>query len=84
MADHPLADLDEVFEVNCAVQMGETIVVASQKVNVTRSATSAMDRQTTERGNIVVDVNQTKVEATLYNATYVQWSKIISKRSHQM
>ena len=69
MADHPLADKDEVFEVNCGVKMGETIVVASQKVNVSRAATSASDRQLTERGNIIVDVNQTLPEDTLYNAT---------------
>ena len=68
MGDHPNADNEEVFEAKCAVKMGDVVVVASQKVNVSRSAQSENDRKTIERGNIVVDVNQTESADTLYNA----------------
>ena len=50
-----------------AVTMNETvIVIASQKVNVTRGASSATERMTSERGNIVVqfkNLTETKYDA---------------------
>ncbi len=73
MSDEPSTANSAVFEANLAVKMGETIATASQKVNVSRLSASEdngkQHRQTIERGNIVVDVNQTLEEATLYNAT---------------
>ena len=48
MGDHPNADNEEVFEAKCAVKMGDVVVVASQKVNVSRSAQSENDRKTIE------------------------------------
>ena len=50
-----------------AVTMNETVIVmGSQKVNVTRGASSKTERMTSERGNIVVHFeNLTK---TTYNA----------------
>ena len=68
MSDHPKTVNEDVFEVFCAVKMGDTIVTASQRVNVTRTAESDVERMTTERGNIVVDVNQNQAVDTLYNA----------------
>ena len=68
MGDHPLSAKDAVFEANCAVKMGEALVVASHKVNVTRTE-DAVARMTEERGNIVVDIEQTLPADTLYNAT---------------
>ena len=44
------------------------ILLASQKLNVTREATDKLQRMTTERGNIVIDVNKTESEETVYNA----------------
>lgn len=69
MSDHPSTVPDRVFEADMAVKMGDTIATSSQKVNVTRSATDTKGRQTTERGNIVIDVNHTLSEDAPYNAT---------------
>lgn len=69
MSDHPITQVDYVAEVNMGVKMGETVATSSQKLNVTRAAVSVTDRQTIERGNIVVDVSHTLTDETVFNET---------------
>lgn len=68
MSDHVSTAHDAEFEIFFAVKFGSTIVVSSQLVKVNRTSTPAT-RKTIERGNIIVDVNQTMDTSVLYNAT---------------
>lgn len=59
---------NDPFAMKAFMQLIVIIFLASHKVNVTREALTLTDRLVMERGNIVVDVNQTEPLDTIYNA----------------